>query len=149
MNPKERAQELRKEGLTYDEVSAGVGASLSTVYRWVNPGKTAAYRNGRAIDPERARAMDREHYRKYKKGWGRCSRCNGEMSRDHDGGTCESCRSAAIDARAKRIEGWWAEGLLMREIAAELNWSKERIALEIHRLRGKGYNLPYRNKIAV
>jgi hypothetical protein len=44
----------------------------------------------------------------------------------------------------KRIEQLWSEGRETREIAADLGWSPGHVSMELHRMRGKGYDLPRR-----
>jgi hypothetical protein len=53
-----------------------------------------------------------------------------------------------VRLRRERIEELWAEGLLMRQIAAEMNWSMDHLAIELHRMRRAGYDLPYRRKVS-
>ena len=136
--------QLRNQGQPYREIAQTLNVGLTTAYRWVNPTRTAPYRNGRVMHPERARERDRHGYRTYRKDRGQCSQCEGPMSLENDGGTCPSCRQAKVHARALQFEQWWNEGLKMREIADQLGWTKNHVAMELGRLREKGYNLPLR-----
>lgn len=133
------ARELRAQGLTYAETADYLGGSISTVYRWLNPERTAPYRNGRAIDPERARAYDREYRRNLRIN---CPQCAGPMKPEST--LCQPCHEDEVDRRARQIERWWAEGLTMAGICERLGWTMGHLAVEFHRLREKGYDLPYR-----
>lgn len=139
-----RAKELRGSGLTYREIGEQLGVSTGTVYRWLNPERVAPYRNGRAINPERARALDKRYSRE-KRYYVDCPQCGNKMHQDSS--LCEGCRADDVDRRARRIEAWWAEGKLMREIADLLGWSRGRLSMEFSRLRAKGYGLPYRRAV--
>jgi transposase len=74
--------------------------------------------------------------------------CAGSGGRSNKPERCKDCwawrEAGRVDARARKIEGWWAGGLTLREIADRLGWTKGHISHEIHRLREKGYSLPYR-----
>ena len=55
-----------------------------------------------------------------------------------------SAQREAGRARRARIEKLWNEGLSMAEIAEEIGSTKGSINVEIVRMRGMGYDLPYR-----
>ncbi len=57
---------------------------------------------------------------------------------------CLRCVEARYVQRAERIIELWAEGKKTREIAADLGTTHGSIQQEIHRLRAKGCDLPYR-----
>lgn len=138
---REEALRLRREDPRRSEASIAreVGVSKSTARRYLHP--------------EEARADNRRR-REAKREWDRanrprkpCASCGAE----HDAGSrlCDSCSQAerreATHERAERIVAWWAEGRRVREIARDLGWSVPHVAQEIHRLRAKGYDLPYRS----
>lgn len=136
-----RARVLRnaKPPLPYREIGERLGVSTGTAFRWVNPERVAPYRNGRAINPERARELDRRYKLEQR---AECPRCSSKMSPRSS--PCEACGADEVDRRARKIEHWWSEGLLLREIAANLNWSLGHLSGEMHRYRELGYRLPYR-----
>jgi transposase len=141
-----KARGLRAEGLKYRDVAEELGTSTTTIFRWLNPERTAPYRNGRACNPERTREIDREYNRRHP---GKCPECGGAMARTtaRAGGKCQACRQDEIDRRSRQIERWWAEGLGQREIASRLGWTINRLHVEKHRLREAGYKLPYRRSV--
>lgn len=61
---------------------------------------------------------------------------------------CHPCSASLVakrvDDRARKIEEWWAEGLTVKQIGARLAWSTNRVGVELHKLRERGHNLPYR-----
>jgi hypothetical protein len=99
-----------------------------------------------------------EHCRR-KQYAGKCIDC-GVATNGHDGpgkasDRCVTCanrhiidigRADMARARAKRerVQRLWAEGLLMREIAAEMGWSMGYLACEMNRMRKAGYDMPHR-----
>jgi transposase len=142
----EKARELRAAGWKYRQIADRLGISTSTAYAWVNPERVAPYRNGRAIDPKRTRAYDREYSRTHRAA---CPQCGGEMSRttERSGGKCAACHADDLDRRRRQIEGWWSAGLPMPEIAANLGWQRSHLSVEMHRMREQGYSLPYRRAV--
>ena len=135
MSPPEwhaEAKRLRAEGLMLKEIGERLGKPVSTVHA--------------AVTEESARR------RAYKRTWGRehpgtCDRCDGPTGRRRVRlcWPCERARRAGpVHARAERIVAWWAEGRTLTEIAAQLGWTRGHLATEIHRLRAKGYDLPFR-----
>jgi DNA-binding CsgD family transcriptional regulator len=138
------ARRLRAQGLKYREIAERLGVGTSTVYAWLNPARVRPYRSGRGIDPQRARAYDREYYRSHK---GTCYRCGGERGRGPRTGPCRACVADDVDRRARQIEQWWAEGLTIGEISSRLKWPSGRFGAEMVRLRAKGYDLPYRRAV--
>jgi len=142
----ERARKLREEDpkrWTYEALGRRFGVSTPTAYRWLNPeyerrqqAASLAYKNR---NREEVRAKNREYKRATRPD---CPQCGSPMS--HKSTLCEECRADEIDRRARQIEGLWAEGLPLKEIADRLGWTLDRLAYEMHRLREKGYELPYR-----
>ena len=139
MSPPEwhaQAKRLRAAGLTYREISEHLMRPLSTVQAAV-AGENARRRAAK-------QAWARAHYR------GICERCGDPTGKRHRHRLCWSCdlerRAEPVHARAERIVAWWAEGLSLIQIAARLGWSVGHLGGEIHRLRAKGYNLPYHSK---
>jgi DNA-binding CsgD family transcriptional regulator len=137
MSPPEwhaEAKRLRAEGLMLKEIAERLGRPRSTVHAAVTDinARRRAYK----------RSWDRENYR------GTCERCGGLTAHRHRGRLCRACedqrRAEPVHARAERIVAWWAEGLTLAEIGARLGWSKGHLSMEMHRLRAKGYDLPYR-----
>lgn len=141
-----KARELRGTGAGYREIADELGIGCSTAYAWLNPERVAPYRNGRAINPERARASDRVYTATHRS---ECGRCGGDRPRGkHGGDICERCIQDDVDRRGREIEAMWADGLSRKEIGARVGWSRNQTAVEIHRFREKGYELPYRYKLS-
>ena len=139
MSPPEwhaEAKRLRAEGLMLKEIGARFGKSTQAV--------SAAVTGENARRRAYKRAWEREHYR------GTCERCGGLTGKRHRHRLCWSCnlerRAEPVHARAERIVAWWAEGLTGSQIAGLLGWSVRHLRSEIHRLRAKGYDLPYRRR---
>jgi len=130
------AKQLRAEGLMYREIAERLGRPLSTVQDAVT--------GGNARRRAAKRAWEREHYR------GTCERCGGLTGKRHREHLCWSCWIAQeqerVHPRAEQIVAWWAEGLALAEIRERLGWSKGHLSMEMHRLRAKGYDLPYRRR---
>jgi len=128
------AKRLRAEGLMPKEVSARLGRPLSTVQDAVT-GQAARRRAFK-------QAWEREHYK------GTCERCGGATGKRRRVRLCWPCwvaqRREPVHARAERIVAWWTEGLTYPEIGERLGWSKDHVSVEMHRLRAKGYDLPFR-----
>jgi transposase len=139
------ARKIRDAGQTYAGIAGALGVSTTTVYRWLNPVQTAPYRNGRAIDPERTRRADREYNRRH---GSRCDRCGQDRPRQAKGPLCIACIQDEVDRRARRIEREWAAGRSMSEIAKGLGWTVNHLSRELHKLRERGYSLPYRHRLA-
>ncbi len=141
-----RARELRDGGARYQAIAEQLDVSTTTIYRWLNPERVAPYRNGRAIDPERTRELDRRYSATHRT---ECERCGGDRPRgSHAGPLCRTCISADADRVARQIEGWWTDGISSPEIQRRLGWTKGHLARQIHLLREKGYELPYRYRMA-
>jgi DNA-binding CsgD family transcriptional regulator len=138
-----KAQELRRSGLKLREIGEQMGAAVSTVDCWLN-------------DPDLARLRARKA--SYA---GVCEDCGGPTSGTSSGFArvprwCRTCAKphkqaasrralAAIHAdRDRQIEVWWNEGLSMNEIADRLGWSRAHVQVELHKLRERGYHIPYR-----
>lgn len=138
-----KAQRMREEGATYREIAEAFSASITTIYRWLNPERTRPYRNGRACNPQRARDYDRAYREAHK---AECPQCGTKMK--PESGLCISCHEDRRDARARKIEKWWEEGLTGPEICTRLGWTKEHLAVEMHRMREMGYSLPYRYRLS-
>lgn len=67
----------------------------------------------------------------------RCTHCVGDLLLEH--------RRPAMVERQARIEGLWADGLTLREIAEAMGWASLKTANgAIWELRRRGANLPYR-----
>ena len=143
-----RAQELRAQGLTYQEIAEEMGLS-SAKAAWC-----CCNREKVSEENLRRRSDKQEWARQHR---ATCPRCGGPMAVGSGGrrrGTrqrpllCVGCRKAlrreAVVARDKILEQLWAEGKSMREIAAEFGWTKGHIAVEMNYARERGANLPYR-----
>lgn len=144
------AKRLRSEGLIYREIGERLGVSLTVVYRWLNPISAEKRRISDRAYRERNRAKRRAYDRQYKRTHkAECPQCGGKMDRStaRRGGLCLPCHEDRVDSRARQIERWWGEGLKLKEIAAKLGWSEGHLSVEMHKLREKGYDLPYRRAV--
>jgi DNA-binding CsgD family transcriptional regulator len=134
------AKRLRAEGLTWREISERMGKPRTTVQAAVTGGQRNALRRAYR------RAWDRAHYR------GTCEHCEGPVGRQRRDRErlCRLCwveqERRRVHARAERIVAWWAEGRTLAEIGKRLGWSQGYVGAEMHRLRAKGYDLPYRRR---
>lgn len=67
---KKRARQLRRDGLTYPQIAAEVGASEGTVYYWLNPRYAAdvkaSSRRWKEENPEQVRQNRSEYWRRNK-----------------------------------------------------------------------------------
>lgn len=141
------AKRLAESGLSHAQIGMRLGMSASCIWKWLNP--------------EQAKAAEREQNARRgpaKRAWedgqrANCEDCGcllgmGSSMPCRKAGKCRSChqlsRVEQVESRARRIEALWAEGLTLRQIAAELGWTVNHISVEIQNLREKGYNLPYR-----
>ena len=120
---------------------------------------------------ERNRERDRAHVRAYKarhreqlreydrryndENRADCPRCgyvygkgSGTKSGGHDPRLNFSACPGCTERRCQQIVKWWAEGRSMKEIEAELDWTHDRLSVELHRLRERGYDLPYRRRMS-
>lgn len=146
----EKARELRAAGETYAAIARSVGVHVTTLRRWIVPGEAERSRAISRAYKDRHRAAMRAYGRRYVATHkAECPQCGGEMNREtaRREGKCEQCHADDVHRRAVQIKGWWAAGLLRKEIAANLGWSLGRISVEMHRLRERGYRLPYRRAV--
>lgn len=65
---------------------------------------------------------------------------------------CRACRNRLVAEQSRanrsRIEELWNQGLSLKEIAAELEWTTGAIGVEIARMRNAGgWNLPHRYNV--
>lgn len=142
-----KAQAMREDGHVLREIADVCGVSDSAVWHWLNPERSAKLR---AKDNSRPGRREREREQALQKR-AHCSTCGsplGVWSSRRGSTRCYPCYSAEELARtAERghhIEGWWAEGLTLKEIADRLDWTVNHLFQEVHRLRAKGFDLPYR-----
>lgn len=145
----EKARALKAQGLSYGEVAERVGVHKKTIRRWLVPGEAERDRQTSLAWKHRNKGWLREYDAGYREAhMGECSSCGGEMDPKWDGGICMACREEEKDRRARQIERWWGEGLRLPDIADLLGWSREHLAVEFHRLREQGYDLPYRYRLS-
>lgn len=146
----EIAKQLRARGLTHREIGERLGYTSSAITKLLNPDAAREWNRRQEQRPERKAAKRRwevEHDRPP------CSRCGAPMgvgAHRYERDTCRTCydrdRAAKVAARAERIVAWWDEGLSLQEIADCLGWSRGQVGVEMHRLRRRGYDLPYRRR---
>lgn len=80
-----------------------------------------------------------------------CESCGEPMgvgSRHRDYRRCDGCRRAAdrerVEARYRRIQALWDEGLTLREIATALGMTRGCVGQDANRMRREGWSLPKR-----
>lgn len=83
-----------------------------------------------------------------------CADCGGPMGKGsawpskEQPSRCKACQFRAWDRDrnefGRLVEGLWAEGLPLREIAKRLGISENHLAVETDRLRAEGFYLQYR-----
>lgn len=147
------AQELRAQGLTYREIGERMGESTENAWKRCNRKRTREH-------TRRYKAANREQLREYNKRYyaeqtANCPRCGREYNIGRPGrlnsakkgervtfDNCPGCRRE----RAEQIVEWWAAGLTQKAICERLGWTRGHLAAEMDRLRGEGYDLPYRRR---
>lgn len=137
-----QARELREDGLTYDAIGRRLGVGKTTVWRWLNP-EAAKAENANRRPAQRA-------YERAKRAKRACGALLGPGSAypSHARTRCAACHRAEeaerVAVRGHKIERFWAQGLSLREIADEFVWMVNHLTVEMHGLRAKGFDLPYR-----
>lgn len=122
-----KVRALREQGLTVSEIAAATGIARSTVGDYL--------------------LGDEHNYKVRQQRVPPCPRCGQPMlgwqpSRPATG--CGACRAADADAHAREYVRLWAEGKTLRQIAAHFGYSLGAAPRELHRLRERGYDLPFR-----
>lgn len=139
------ARKLRERGWGYEAIGLRLGISKSTAYRWLNPDydqrHLEAARDWKRRNRKRQRAYNRAYNDEHK---GTCASCGGETVRGAVSGICAACRTDEADRKARKVVRLWAEGKSMKEICAEMGWSKGHLGKVMDRYRAQGYDLPYR-----
>jgi transposase len=142
-----KAQQLRREGHRLREIAEAFGIDTSTVWKWLNPERTSEMRAKDNSRPGR-RERERELVLEKRRNCPSCGNPMGVWSARNGATRCHPCYSAERLARTAerghQIEGWWAEGLTQKQIAERLGWTVGHLCMEFHRLRSKGFDLPYR-----
>jgi hypothetical protein len=136
-----QARGLRAGGWTAVEIGEQLGVSAATVAKWCAVPRSM--RSG--LGPKRPKTARL-------RSWDLpvdCPGCGGPMHKQSS--HCSNCYSAnrleATEQRARVIEQRWSEDKTLAEIAHEFGWTTNRAGGEIHRLRAKGYSLPYRRAV--
>lgn len=144
------AVRLHDQGLNDREIGERLGVTGAAVWKWRHPERVREMHRRDAARPER-------HQRKL--AWTRqarqdptkmkpcplCGEATGSFLWSSDAPeACETCRRTAIEERWRQIEAWWADGLTMRQIAEELDWTMNHVRAEFGRMRNAGRDLPNR-----
>lgn len=153
----EQARDLRERDpktWTYRALGERFGVTQGSVEYWLRCREWKLRNRDRMREYERGR-------RDYKRAWGRendrspCPECGKPMgvgSARKGVDRCWDCYLAAerrrVDERARLIVAWWHDGLSLKEIARRLDWSVNHLGEELDRLRGRGYDLPYRYRLS-
>ena len=138
-----KARTLRADGERYEDIAAQLGVSTSTAHRWLNPDSAA-----------RDVAFKRETRDRYA---GSCADCGEPTSGKSYRDVSERCVECArhkrrgddherMAAESARIRALRDQGLTIAEIAAEMGMTPGALGVKIHRLRRRGYGLPYRRR---
>lgn len=149
----EEAERLYAEGWTYQQIAerwhGGEGLSVSALR---SRGKRYVDHEQSLVEAREWKARNREHVRAYDARYARehrgvCEDCGGPMGLHNPrDGVCRSCRGLRRERNWRAIQLMWEDGLLLREIAEALGWSRGYLAMETHRLRKAGWSLPYRRR---
>lgn len=133
---------LRAEGWTGTRIAKHMGLSTSYTYALIH-------------DPDGSK----DSKRKREKYGGACEECGTRTSyaknaparfcpeHAHLHPNVQAHAAAQREATARRtrtIERLWAEGYTLKQIAAVFGWSMGHVAVEFHRARANGADLPYR-----
>lgn len=149
MNHEERVAEAERlqdeEKLSKAEIAERMGVATKTIYRWLVPGyrekDLATSRDWKRRNKDRTKEYDKRNHEEARVP---CPSCEKPM--EPDASLCQACRSRVREQRAELLERWWAEGILVKEIARRLGWSEGYAGVEIVTLRKAGRNFPYRYK---
>jgi hypothetical protein len=143
MDKKAKARKLRDDGYGYAEIAKRIGASQTTVYRWLNPAYAerdrAERREWKADNPKAVKAYNRAYNAENR---GVCRECGGDCERHHT--LCRGCFDAYRARRWEKIEGLWNAGHSFSEICAEMGMAKGYLSNDMFRMREAGRDLPYR-----
>lgn len=99
-------------------------------------------RRWKAQNRERNRARDRQYSRDIRDP---CPHCGQLKGRDQS--QCLGCCETTIRARRSLIEGMWADGWTMREIAGALGTTRDSLSVTMVRMRRDGWDLPHRYRM--
>jgi transposase len=144
------AQQMREGGALLREIGEALGVTTSAVSKWLDPEKAREW--NRLGNAKRGPAKRAEENRLD----GRpCPECGAPRKRGcaRRATLCRDCRRRLIHearvARRGRIGEMWRAGASRRAIAAALQSTPQSIGVEIARMRGDGWDLPYRRKSEV
>lgn len=146
-----QAQALRAEGLTYKQIGERMGGE-SARKAWMRCNREreqAKVRKWKSAHREQLREYDRRYTDENRYVCPECghvygigSAVQGGRKRKHvHADSCPGC----IAKRRERVIAWWAEGLSLREMADRLGWTVNHLGVELNRMRGAGFELPYRH----
>jgi transposase len=145
------ARERSAEGWSNGRIARELGVTPPAVWKWLNPEKArAAARRDNAKRSAAKRVWERSEA-----GRGRCPSCGGlkGTASKHRHMVCLKCelamRAQRHAGRDELIVQWWHEGASLDEIAERLGWTRSHLGVEIHRLRARGLDLPYRYQLSV
>lgn len=100
--------------------------------------------NCRKRTPE-FRAAEREYNKTSVVRTGLCAICGGlKGSQCKRYEICRACVVRGKEAKREEIQQLWLSGASLRQIRAELGITRGYLAVEIHRMREEGWDLPYR-----
>lgn len=150
--PEQRAlaRQLRAKGHSLGMISYRVGFATTTILRWLDPEKAARYgaqslqyrRENRTRLNEYSRAYARSHHK------GTCPVC-GRPTLQMGVKSCKPCLDADRDFVWREIETLWADGLSVKEIAAEMRRSAESVQGHLARMRKAGRHVPPRRRARI
>lgn len=151
----EEARQMRAKGATLREIGDRFGVTRERIRQLVGTTElpaTECVQCGGAITGRRSAGTRYCSHSCANKAWNArhrspCPRCGETMGRTST--LCRSCRAASVSNEhdnAVLVE-LWARGESISTIAAALDTTTNSLGVRIHKLRARGYDLPYRRRV--
>lgn len=144
MTNRERAAQMTEAGLNTCDIGRYLGVNPSTVWKWLHPDEAReANRRDREKRREARRAEDRARHLRSKR---LCPHCGTTMESISE--ACQGCADARATVRASLIQGMWADGWKLSEIADALATTTNSLGAKMNKMRRQGWDLPHRYRVA-
>lgn len=145
--PEQRAfaRELHAKGLTPGQIAYRVGFHKQTVRCWLDP-DLRRRKNAKSLENRRAKReilnrKARLYMRRQRKGT--CPVCQRRVPKPGIK-RCSRCRQEDREWLWREIQGYWRNGLKLREIALEVGLPMDSVGHHIRRMRDAGWDVPRR-----